>query len=78
LRAYQAIAAGRLAAALDSILGEYDDLHNRVDARSMWSSVLDQVRFVLPKYAERASAAERKAADKLMRHLEAFAAPSRR
>ena len=54
---------------LDVILGEFDDLYARVSAPSEWSSVLDQLCFVLPKYAERASAAEKKAIATLTAHL---------
>ena len=69
LRVYMAIADRKLAAELDVILGELDDLYARVSAPSEWSSVLDQLRFVLPKYAARASAAEKKAIATLTTHL---------
>jgi hypothetical protein len=72
LRFYQAIAEQELAGEVDTIIREFDDLHTRVAASSMWSSVLDQFRFVLPKYEKRATAAEKKAVAKLARHLERF------
>jgi hypothetical protein len=69
LRLYQAIAEGKLASELDKIEGEFDDLYARVNAATNWSSVLDQLRFVLPKYQARASARERAAVDALTRYL---------
>jgi hypothetical protein len=76
LRIYLAIADRKLAGELDVILGELDDLYTRVSAPSEWSSVLDQLRFVLPKYAARASAAERKAIATLTTHLAGYAGHS--
>ena len=73
LRLYQAIAERKLAVELDAIIREYDDLHGRVSAATYWNSVLDQVRFVLPKYEQRATAAEKKAVMTLRRHLENLA-----
>ena len=69
LRLYEAIAGRRLARELDAIVGEYRDLHCRVSAPTHWSSVLDQVSFVLPKYKLRARAAEKQAAEALLKHL---------
>jgi hypothetical protein len=69
LRIYLAIADRKLAAELDVIVREFDDLYARVSAPSEWGSVLDQLRFVLPKYAARATATERKAVATLTRHL---------
>ena len=62
LRAYQAMAEHRLAAARPGIELELEELFTRVSAPSMWSSVLDQASFVLTKYAERAAGAEGRAA----------------
>jgi len=76
LRVYIAIAERKLAAGLDVILRELDDLHARVSAPSEWSSVFDQLRFVLPKYAARASAAEKKAVATLTAHLARYAGHS--
>ncbi len=69
LRIYLAIADRRLATELDTILREFDDLYARVSAPSEWGSVRDQLRFVLPKYAARATAAEKKAVATLAAHL---------
>jgi pimeloyl-ACP methyl ester carboxylesterase/tetratricopeptide (TPR) repeat protein len=73
LRLYQAIAERKLTAELDAIIREYDDLHGRVSATTSWSSVLDQVRFVLPKYEVRATATEKKAVMALTKYLEGLA-----
>ncbi len=72
---YEALARGNLADARPAIEASFADLHKRVDARWRWSSVYDQARFVLRKYVERASAAERKAAAQLLRALERRARP---
>jgi hypothetical protein len=69
LRIYLAIADRKLAHELDIIVGELDDLYARVSAPSEWSSIFDQLRFVLPKYAARASPAEKKAVATLTTHL---------
>jgi tetratricopeptide (TPR) repeat protein len=76
LRLYQAIAERKLAADLDAIIHEYGDLHGRVSATTSWSSVLDQARFVLPKYEARATATERKAVMALTKYLEQLAGTS--
>ncbi|HEV8095098.1 MAG TPA: CHAT domain-containing protein [Burkholderiales bacterium] len=73
LRVYQAVAARKLATELDSIIREYDDLHVRINASSMWRPVLEQLRFVLPKYAARATTAEKNAVAALTRHVEGLA-----
>ena len=73
LRLYEAIAKRALVVELDAIVREYRDLHGRVSATTYWSSVLDQVRFVLPKYGRRATAAEKKAAMALTKYLEGLA-----
>jgi len=73
LRLYEAVAKRRLAGELDAIMGEYRDLHERVSATTSWSSVLDQVRFVLPHYQNRATAAEKRAARTLTKYLEGLA-----
>jgi len=70
LRIYLAIADHKLASELDTVLREFDDLYTRVSAPSEWSSVLDQLRFVLPKYAARATTAEKKAVERLTTHLQ--------
>ena len=43
----------------------------------MWGSVYDQLRFVLPKYADRAPVAEKRAAESLLKVVEGFAGPPR-
>ena len=45
----------------------------RVSAPSMWSSVIDQASFVLPKYAASAAGAERSAAEALLAKLHSYA-----
>ena len=72
LRIYLAIADRKLAHELDIIVGELDDLYERVSAPSEWSSIFDQLRFVLPKYAARASPAEKKAVATLTTHLAGY------
>jgi hypothetical protein len=67
---YEALARGKLARSLPSIERDYDDLHNRVGAPWLWRSVYDQARFVLGKYAARASGDEKAAATRLLRGLE--------
>ena len=54
----------------------YDDLHSRVPARTFWSSVADQARFVLDPLGERGSEAERRAVRALRDKLVGFAAPA--
>jgi tetratricopeptide (TPR) repeat protein len=78
LRLYEAIARRALAIELEAILREYRDLHARVSATTSWSSVLDQVRFVLPKYERRAAAAEKKATRALTKYLEGLAGANAR
>jgi hypothetical protein len=73
LSLYQALANGDLTGRLDSIIGDYERLHARVSAGWRWSSVYDQARFVLPKYASAASARERKAAEALLNRLKTLA-----
>jgi len=72
LRTYQAIADRRLAAARAGIEHDLDELFTRVSAASMWSSVLDQASFVLPKYAQRAAGPERQAANQLLARVRGY------
>ncbi len=76
LRIYLAIADRSLAKALEIILAELADLYARVSAPSEWTSVLDQLRFVMPKYAGRASAVEAKAVATLMAQLARYGYPA--
>ena len=69
LDVYQALAAHRLAGALDGqhgIATRYTDLHNRVASLSMWGSVADTAALVLPPYAQQAGKAEAAAALRLL------------
>ena len=72
LRMYIAIADQRLASEQPEIEQEFEDLFTRVSAASMWSSVVDQASFVLPKYAARAPAAEARAARELLARLQTY------
>lgn len=78
LRVYVAISKKALSAEIGSILTEVDDLHTRIKAPGAWDSVLDQLRFVLPKYTLRASAREKAAANALLARVARYAGPSRR
>ena len=77
LRLYEALARSELAAELAAIEAEYAELHTRVSSVGMWGSVYDQLRFVLPKYADRAPVAEKRAAESLLKVVEGFAGPPR-
>ncbi|MGH6611776.1 MAG: tetratricopeptide repeat-containing protein, partial [Burkholderiaceae bacterium] len=72
LRMYTAIADRTLAAELPQIEDELEDLFTRVSVPSMWSSIVDQASFVLPKYAVRAAGAERRAAEALLKRLRSY------
>jgi hypothetical protein len=48
---------------------EYEELHSRVSSARMWATVYDTARFVLPRYASRASATEKHAAEALLKRL---------
>jgi CHAT domain-containing protein len=73
LRLYEALAHGALAPELESVMAEYAALYERVSATSMWSSVYDQVRWVIPKYKRRVNAAEGDAAQSLLDRLAVLA-----
>jgi hypothetical protein len=69
----------KLAAALPALQSGYDDLYMRVNSMGMWSSVYDQSRFVLDKYAESVSVPEEKdAVRKLQEVLQQMANGTRR
>ncbi len=74
LRWYEALADRSLARHLDSIEQDFQQLHTRVSASRFWRSVADQMQFVLPKYARRASAPEKKAAESLLDFIETLTA----
>jgi hypothetical protein len=69
LRLYEALAAGSVAAERAALERDLDDLHVRMDAPANWDSVLLQLEFVLPRYAERASRSEAAAATGLLDHV---------
>ncbi len=69
LRLYEAMARRQLAPALEGIMAEYVALYERVSATWMWSSVYDQVRWVVPKYMNRVDDEEDKAALSLLDRL---------
>ncbi len=75
LRQYQAIARKRLAAAYPQLLKAYQDLHKRVAATRMWSSVYDTACLVLPSYAVRVVGRDRAVAKALLAQLREFAHP---
>lgn len=66
---YEAVADRRLSTALPDLRRAYEDLHLRVGATWLWSSVLDQARFVLDGYGSSGAPAERRAADQLLAYL---------
>jgi hypothetical protein len=71
---FKALAGGaKLASVHESLECGYQDLHKRVSAAWMWASVYDSARFVLQKYAARATAKEGKASAALLERLAAFA-----
>jgi CHAT domain/Lecithin:cholesterol acyltransferase len=71
---YEALSAGNLAQALNSLREAYDDVARRITSAWRWKSVRDQLEFVLPRYVARASAPEQQAATKLRDHLTRLAA----
>ena len=72
LELYIALSDGRLARTQKSLERGYQDLYRRVSAPWLWSSVFDTTRFVLQKYAVRASVKENNAADTLLACLAMF------
>jgi hypothetical protein len=75
LRQYQALARKKLAAAYPQLEKAYQDLHKRVAATRMWSSVYDTACLVLPSYAGRVAGREKSTAKALLEQLRAFAHP---
>jgi hypothetical protein len=74
LSLYEALNADALAPKLAALESGLEDLHARWPSKLMWSSVRDQARFVLPRYARRRGApAEEDAALRLLALLEAYA-----
>ncbi|MGH9143582.1 MAG: CHAT domain-containing protein, partial [Vicinamibacterales bacterium] len=77
LDVYEALALRALARARPGIEAAYKDLYARLSTPWMWKSVNDTARFVLQKYATRAPAVEKKAANALLKTLAAFAGAGR-
>jgi hypothetical protein len=73
LRLYQALASGELAKSRAALEQEYEELHARVSSARTWATVYDTARFVLPRYASRASATEKHAAEALLKRLRGLA-----
>jgi tetratricopeptide (TPR) repeat protein len=69
LRVYEALEKRDLAGQLEDVMAEFTELYERVSAPSKWQSIYDTARFVLPKYARRASASEKAAAHGLLKTL---------
>jgi CHAT domain-containing protein len=72
---HEAMAARKLARAQPQLVRAYEDLHTRVAASRMWSTVYDTASLLLPAYASHSSASERKAATELLALLRGFAHP---
>jgi tetratricopeptide (TPR) repeat protein len=68
---YVALGAREIAKHVDAIIGRYADLHSR-DGSTRWRSVLDQLEFVLPRYAASAAPPEKEAAGKLLEAVRSF------
>ena len=73
LRVYEALARRNLAAKVEGITDDYAKLYERLSAGLKWQSIFDTARLVLPKYAQRASPAEGKAARALLAALAGWA-----
>jgi tetratricopeptide (TPR) repeat protein len=73
LTMYEALASAEgLRGALKEIEARYRDLNARVKARTMWQSVYDQATFVLASCVPASAAAEKRAAEELLKLLESF------
>ena len=73
LRLYEALAKRQLASELEGIVAEYVGLFERVSAPTMWTSVYDQARWVIPRYMSRVGDDEDKAALLLLERLSQLA-----
>ena len=73
---YEALAAGRLAGPMGSVLDRFIQLHGRVAAHSLWGSVADQAHWLLTPYIAYAStastASEKSATQSLLKLLSGF------
>ena len=76
----QAVAEGRLGAALTGIRNGFADLAQRVPAPHMWRSVRDQAHFVLDAYLERKEPGpgEQRAAKAILKQLDELVPPDER
>jgi pimeloyl-ACP methyl ester carboxylesterase len=72
LKVYESLTEGSLAPHLRSLQLEYQDVHRRMSAPWLWSSVLDQLQFVLSGYERRQRDSESKAARALLDLLSQF------
>ena len=77
LQQYEALARRKLGSKRDELERAYQNLHKRVKAARMWSSVYDTACLVLRNYAQpsRAAQREREAAKALLDLLRSFAYP---
>jgi hypothetical protein len=75
---YEAIAKTELASRVAEIESRYQDLWARVTALGDWDTVNTQLRFVLPRYRDRTSGAERDAADGLLAYVRRLTARAKR
>ena len=71
---YEAVAAGSLAAAHESLWQEFSEHHQRVSAPRLWASVYDNATLILRRYAREHTGAERKAAVSLLEALRGLTA----
>jgi tetratricopeptide (TPR) repeat protein len=70
---YEAVGKAALADRLKSIEKSYEDAYMRMRGASGWRSVYDTARFVLGRYRERATTAEKSACKAVLEKLEAYA-----
>jgi hypothetical protein len=63
---YESVAKGEIADKWCDLEERYEDLYTRMRGGSEWASVYDTAAFVLTKYRERATAAERRASDAVL------------
>jgi len=73
LRMYESLASGSLAGEHESVLREFADLRERVPSQRMWASIFDQLTFVMKWAVPHTKAAEREAADTVVRTLRDYA-----
>ena len=66
LKMYEAVAAGSLAAAHETLWQEFSEHHQRVSAPRLWGSVYDNATLILRRHAREHTGAEQKAAVSLL------------